>query len=178
MRRQEKRRKLHEAIVNTLYPPPLSPPSQEDEFNVPRVDFDVESINPDDKSSSSSSSHEEESESKPSLTRAQRKKLRKKIIKEDNARRRNVIGPLLPEAEGKDCSLDVRQNACERVADDNEPGEPSPCVNRSKVKQRRKIKKLAKDQKANVSVTDGKNACQEKANFSGTNESLKSSEST
>lgn len=61
------------------------------------------------------------------LTRAQRKRLRKKKIKEEVSRRRGIIGPLLPEINNEENgefwdrsggrSQGVRQNADEKCAD-------------------------------------------------------------
>jgi len=58
------------------------------------------------------------------LTRAQRKRLRKKKLKEDASRRGNMVGPLLrpstSESEGGDVETeppDVRRNAAEKKVD-------------------------------------------------------------
>ncbi|KDO78932.1 hypothetical protein CISIN_1g0288231mg, partial [Citrus sinensis] len=139
MGREEKRRTFHEAVVRTLYPSPPSSPPQEDQDNEPAdkldEDFDVALINPDDylRSSASNNEHDndddegEVTECGPEkLTRAQRKRLRKKKLKEDARRRRNIIGPLLPTTRDGDSSgrggggeinsPDVRQNADEKCA--------------------------------------------------------------
>ncbi|KAE8008234.1 hypothetical protein FH972_004764 [Carpinus fangiana] len=85
------------------------------------------------------------------LTRAQRKRLRKKKLKEDASRRGNIIGPLLPsEGEAGDVETeppDVRRNAAEKKFDataDNS-GEETACANQNKLKQRRMAKRLAKE---------------------------------
>ena len=71
------------------------------------------------KSSCSASDVNDDSESgQQKLTRAQRKRLRKKKLKEDASRRGNIIGPLLPsEGEAGDVETeppDVRRNAAEK----------------------------------------------------------------
>ena len=71
------------------------------------------------KSSCSASDVNDDSESgQQKLTRAQRKRLRKKKLKEDASRRGKMIGPLLPSMKevGDDgCTGGVRQNAAENV---------------------------------------------------------------
>uniref|UniRef100_M1BXG4 Uncharacterized protein n=1 Tax=Solanum tuberosum TaxID=4113 RepID=M1BXG4_SOLTU len=91
MKREEKRQKLHEGLLRMLYPPPPSPPSQEETDHGPEK-----------------------------LTRAQRKKIRRKKLKEASTRRQNIIGPLLPteEIDREDVNVSappqgVRQNANE-----------------------------------------------------------------
>ncbi|KAH9663956.1 hypothetical protein KPL70_019852 [Citrus sinensis] len=170
MGREEKRRTFHEAVVRTLYPSPPSSPPQEDQDNEPAdkldEDFDVALINPDDylRSSASNNEHDndddegEVTECGPEkLTRAQRKRLRKKKLKEDARRRRNIIGPLLPTTRDGDSSgrggggeinsPDVRQNADEKCATPSvESGEFSGCCNQKKLKHRRVAKRLAREQ--------------------------------
>ena len=59
------------------------------------------------------------------LTRAQRKRLRKKKLKEDASRRGKIIGPLLPSS-NDDGDVGVRQNAAENVgAASDKSGEES-----------------------------------------------------
>ncbi|GMN34305.1 hypothetical protein TIFTF001_004616 [Ficus carica] len=105
---------------------------------------------------SSSSTSNDDGENK--LTRAQRKRLRRKKLKTDASRRRKIIGPLSPPAddddngsEGKNLALEngsptVRRNAAEESPPrTDQPGEPPTCAkNRSRVKQRRLAKKLAR----------------------------------
>ncbi|KFK28448.1 hypothetical protein AALP_AA8G515700 [Arabis alpina] len=166
-RREEKRRKLHEALLQTLYPPSSSPsppssPSPADATN--EEPFDVTLINPEDYLKIDSSNHGddnengEESETTEKQTRAQRKRLRKKMLKEEAARRRKVIGPLLPidmiqtrdttvadagESNGEEeeacCSQPVRLNASEK---EEKLGDNDKT---NKVKKRREAKKLAKE---------------------------------
>ncbi|XP_010484448.1 PREDICTED: uncharacterized protein LOC104762784 [Camelina sativa] len=177
-RREEKRREFHEALLQTLYPPssPPSPPSSSPS-PVEVVDdepFDVTLINPEDYLKINSSINGEDNEiggesgnaEKPS--RAQRKRLRKKLLKEEAARRKKVIGPLLPtdgrrvfvgnasgsnvEEEDSDseeeeaseskktCSQPVRVNAPEKKQEKFGDNDKT-----RKVKKRREAKKLAKD---------------------------------
>ncbi|PRQ48232.1 hypothetical protein RchiOBHm_Chr2g0108411 [Rosa chinensis] len=145
MRREEKRRKFNEAVLNTLYPPP-SPPSpplkdEDVDLNILRQDFELES-----ESSATSGDEDGNGESEiQKLTRAQRKRLRKKKLKEDASRRRQIIGPLLPltVGEGENCTPDVRRNASEEPSD--QPPQSGCSNQKNKVKQRRKAKKLAKE---------------------------------
>lgn len=56
----------------------------------------------------SSSSGEQESDHGPEkLTRAQRKRIRRKKLKKAASRRQNIIGPLLPTEESDDKSVNV-----------------------------------------------------------------------
>ncbi|XP_050384755.1 uncharacterized protein LOC126801356 [Argentina anserina] len=144
MRREEKRSKFNEAVVNTLFPPPPPSPPPKDEdvpFNVSRQDFGLEIG-----SSATSGDEDGDGESEThELTRAQRKRLRKKKLKEDASRRKQIIGPLLPSTidEGGSCSPDVRRNAYEEPSD--QPPQPDCGNQKNKVKQRRKAKKLARE---------------------------------
>ncbi|XVF59239.1 hypothetical protein PTKIN_Ptkin07bG0260100 [Pterospermum kingtungense] len=89
------------------------------------------------------------------LSRAQRKRLRKKKLKEDAFRRGKMIGPLLPVSEDDGVGLGllqsehqgVRQNAAhEQVASSDRPGdERGGCSINKKVKQRRIAKRLARE---------------------------------
>ncbi|WZZ00843.1 hypothetical protein YC2023_073171 [Brassica napus] len=155
-RREEKRRKLHEALLETLYPP-SSPPSPSSSPS--SVGFDRElynksqSIYSEDYVKIDSSNHEEngdESETKPS--RAQRKRIRKKMLKEEAARRRKVIGPLLPTemietredsdgGEEASCVQPARLNASEKEEKVRFEGNDKT----KRVKKRREAKKLAKE---------------------------------
>lgn len=74
-------------------------------------------------STSSTDADEEEGDDGPkNLTRAQRKRLRKKKLKEAASRRRKIIGPLLPDANedaigeadvGVEEAQSVRENSAE-----------------------------------------------------------------
>ncbi|GAV57715.1 hypothetical protein CFOL_v3_01251 [Cephalotus follicularis] len=183
-RREEKRRKIHEAILNTLYPPPPSPPEEEVKTsNTLGDEFDVELISPDDyvkKSGSSQCDSEDEHETGPkNLTRAQRKRLRKKKLKQDAARRGNMIGPLLLATYCEDDNRDVgvvvgnespvvRQNAAEGIHDatsDNK-GVLSACTNENKLKQRRIAKRVAKEKSKSSSMDN----CDQSQSLKSSNE--------
>lgn len=89
----------------------------------------------------------DDSETKPS--RAQRKRIRKKMLKEEAARRRKVIGPLLPtemidrreDKEEASCVQPARLNAQEEKEKVSFDGNDKT----KKVKKRREAKKLAKE---------------------------------
>ncbi|XP_010463818.1 PREDICTED: uncharacterized protein LOC104744454 [Camelina sativa] len=174
-RREEKRREFHEALLQTLYPP-SSPPSPSPVEVVDDEPFDVTLINPEDYLKINSSINGEDNEigdesgnaEKPS--RAQRKRLRKRLLKEEAVRRKKVIiGPLLPTdgrrvfvgdasgsnvekedsdseeeedeaSESKTCSQPVRLNATGEKQVKFDDNDKT-----SKVKKRREAKKLAKD---------------------------------
>ncbi|KAL5556770.1 hypothetical protein UlMin_039006 [Ulmus minor] len=156
MSKEEKRRKFNEAVLNTLYPPPPPPPppQHKDEdlaINNLSENFDADVI-PDDFGENSSSSDSDSGDGK--LTRAQRKRLRKKKLKIDAFRRGPIVGPLLPSPDDnggdgngvlENGSPTVRRNAAEGYPTINdEPAEAPSCANKSKVKQRRIAKKLAR----------------------------------
>ncbi|KAA8531551.1 hypothetical protein F0562_006260 [Nyssa sinensis] len=107
---------------------------------------------------SSSSSGDGEGECGPQkLTRAQRKRLRKKKLKEEASRRRKVIGPLLPTAsddgKGDDGNNDIKnepQGVCSNATEESDaisdkPGEAAACTNWNKLKHRRIGKRLARE---------------------------------
>ncbi|CAN7024194.1 unnamed protein product [Brassica rapa subsp. trilocularis] len=156
-RREEKRRKLHEALLETLYPPssPSSPSSSPSPVGFGDEPVDVTLINPEDYVNIDSSNHGDEdengdeSETKPS--RAQRKRIRKKMLKEEAARRRKVIGPLLPAemvetredsngGEEASCVQPARLNASEKEEKVSFEGNDKT----KRVKKRREAKKLSK----------------------------------
>ncbi|CAN1191344.1 hypothetical protein LINPERHAP2_LOCUS40995 [Linum perenne] len=123
--------------------------SNADEVQVPTSteEFDVNLI-PDDyglqmSGSLSSSANDDSDGGSKKLTRAQRKRLRKKKIKEDACRRKGMIGPLLPAAEEAEaeCTPGVRRNAEESHKGSNPVGLTNP----NRVNQRRKAKKLANE---------------------------------
>ncbi|ONI02733.1 hypothetical protein PRUPE_6G218900 [Prunus persica] len=157
MRREEKRRKFNEAVLNTLFPPP-SPPSsppvhspKDEDVPLSILLQDFEEDLGESGSATTSGDDDGNGESEPQrLTRAQRKRLRKKKLKEDASRRRELIGPLLPPTvdQGENEAQGVRRNASEEpdAAIVEKPGdEPPACSNQNKVKQRRKAKKLARE---------------------------------
>ncbi|KAJ7944541.1 putative Histone-lysine N-methyltransferase NSD3 [Quillaja saponaria] len=148
MDREEKKRKFNEAVVNMLYPTPPPPPQVSSlclsEFNSDDLD--------DSHSSSTSNDDGSEPESQK-LTRAQRKRLRKKKLKEEASRRGNVIGPLLPlinpnessDLVGKEESPAVRRNADEDLESGADKHGETACANSKKVKQRRMTKRITKE---------------------------------
>ncbi|KAI4315087.1 hypothetical protein L6164_027933 [Bauhinia variegata] len=157
MNRQERKRKFNEAIVNMLYPPPPQPdpPSPRDiPLTVPAEGFACDISDGLDDSGNSSRSGDESETDQQRLSRAQRKRVRKKKLKEEATRRGKLIGPLLPltptiqqgdtVAEG---SPAVRSNASEENSAAEEPslGPPSTCANSNKVKHRRSAKRMAKE---------------------------------
>ncbi|KAI5684431.1 hypothetical protein M9H77_05659 [Catharanthus roseus] len=131
MRRDEKRQRFHEALLQMLYPPPTTATPKQDQHE--SVDTLSGGLNLD----------EFPGDEPKKLTRAQRKRLRKKKLKEAASTHRKFIGPTLPceangnvAGEGPPC---VRQNAS------NKPGseEAPTCSKRNKQKHRRIAKKLA-----------------------------------
>ncbi|KAL2522466.1 uncharacterized protein Fot_26389 [Forsythia ovata] len=163
MKREEKERKFHENLLKILYPPPPSPPRQEEEnkpINSWREGVSVNQIpdelDDEERSSSSSGQHDEGCNgATQKLTRAQRKKLRRKKLNEAACQRRKIIGPipLLPNANdggnggvaGK-APESVRQNAAVETDNRSEKsGEPASCSIQNKLKQRRMGKKLASE---------------------------------
>lgn len=159
MKKEEKQHKFHEALLKMLYPPPPSQ-AQEDEEGKLKNSTDLSYYLPDagevednSRNSSSSSSDENSGEKGGSekLTRSQRKRLRKRKFKESASRRREIIGPLLPNS--KDGGVDsvgktlqsVRHNTASgsnTVSVTNNSGAPAFCTKKNKMKQRRKAKKV------------------------------------
>ncbi|XP_069150705.1 uncharacterized protein [Solanum lycopersicum] len=146
MKREEKRQKLHERLLRMLYPPPPSPPSQEENdddepFDILQQGDQIPDELEEDRGSSSSGD-QETNHGPDKLTRAQRKRIRRKKLKEASSRRQNIIGPLLPteesDLEGVNVSTPdeepqgVRQNA----------NETDSCLKQNKQKQRRMAKRL------------------------------------
>lgn len=90
-------------------------------MNILREDFELHELGERESGSSATSGDEDGNgdSGTQKLTRAQRKRLRKKKLKEDTCRRKQVIGPLLPLTidEGENGPPGVRRNASE------EPGE-------------------------------------------------------
>ncbi|XWS45122.1 hypothetical protein CRYUN_Cryun15aG0109900 [Craigia yunnanensis] len=177
MRREEKRKRFHEAVLKTLYPP-SSPSESEEEEEKKAVITSERAVNlglenPDDfeegKSSSSSSDEEDDGSQAETqkLSRAQRKRLRNKKLKEDAFRRGNIIGPLLPLSEDDGVGLlqsepqGVRENAAHKeVVSSDKPGDQQGgCSSNKKVKQRRIAKKLARE---GLKSTETENSDQDK----------------
>ncbi|KAK9004328.1 hypothetical protein V6N11_002130 [Hibiscus sabdariffa] len=162
MRREEKRKRFHEALLKTLYPSPSQPESEEEEEKKQVITseraLNVGLQNSESKSSSPKTDDEDEGrQAEPEtqkLSRSQRKRLRKRKLKEDASRRGNIIGPLLPSSrfDGAGGPLQVepqgvRQNARqEQAASRDKPDdEQANCSSKKKLKQRRIAKRMAKE---------------------------------
>ncbi|KAL4334528.1 hypothetical protein GQ457_07G004270 [Hibiscus cannabinus] len=163
MRREEKRKRFHEALLKTLYPSPSQPESEEkNQVITSERALNVGLQNSDDfeESKSSSPKTDDEDEGRQAepetqkLSRSQRKRLRKKKLKEDASRRGSIIGPLLPSSQydgaGGPLRVEpqgVRQNARqEQAASRDKPDdEQSNCSSKKKLKQRRIAKRMAKE---------------------------------
>ncbi|CAL1380891.1 unnamed protein product [Linum trigynum] len=197
MRRAEKRKKLQDDLLKSRYQPSPDRDAKGDDETpafAPTEEFDVNLI-PDDYglqiggSSSSPSSDKEGDGGVQKLSRAQRKRLRKKKIKEDVSRRKGIIGPLLPSSppEQAESSLGVRQNAEQSGEGDggNSRGERRrlETPNASRIKQRRKAKKLAKEKlvpppcsnlgvSTSLNAVDDGNSAQKNIDLEEDNESI------
>ncbi|KAK2981203.1 hypothetical protein RJ640_030592 [Escallonia rubra] len=185
MQREERRAKFHDSLLNMLYPPPPHHHHHERTDNKPLTtlpdNLDLEYI-PDgleERDSSSSSSDEEGECGSEKLTRAQRKRLRKKKLKEAASQRRRIIGPVLPTAnddgdgEGaqvdSSCPQDVRRNADKELdVGTDEPEKLVSCMSRKKLKHRRVAKALANERSKSSTVK----SCNQGSRPSGDNESL------
>ncbi|WJX55244.1 hypothetical protein P8452_41036 [Trifolium repens] len=138
-RDDERKRRFNEAIVNTLYPPP----SQDFE---PVIQYQsYPNVISDDCENASTSGEEEEHDSDTEkLTRAQRKRIRKKKMKEEAIVRGKLIGPLMPLIQTTQREDDdpppVRSNA-------SEEGDETACAKSKKIKQRRMTKRVAKEKR-------------------------------
>lgn len=150
MKRKEKKERFHDALLHMLYPPP--PPPEEvgtkDPPGISVKDVDLYSF-PDEwkekrGSPSSSCADEGESDGFKKLTRSQRKRIRKKKLKEAASSRRKIIGPVLPFV--KNQPEGVRENAPKTL--DAEIQEPesgnsiSSGLKETRTNRRRKAKKL------------------------------------
>ncbi|CAI9111250.1 OLC1v1011428C1 [Oldenlandia corymbosa var. corymbosa] len=167
MGKGDKRQKIHDALIRKLYPPP-SPSGGEEEpesvsTSIHNLDFEhINNINVDFEGLTSSSDRdqsEDDGNEPKKLTRAQRKRLRQKKLKQAASQpRRKLIGPLLPfstacEAEGDGIVKQheaVRQNAAKGdeslVPDPEEEFKAtSSGTKRNKLKQRRMAKKMTGD---------------------------------
>lgn len=176
MRREEKKRKFHEAVLNMLYPPPPSPPSPPQTEDGDGAHGAAASGGgglrghgfPDEVGDGVGGSSASDVDrdggggecGEQKLTRAQRKRTRKKKLKEEIARRGKIVGPLLPSSGDGGCSTKeddrggleedelpgVRRNA--ELGSDDVPHEregSAAFINQKRLKQRRAAKKLAKD---------------------------------
>ncbi|OVA05901.1 hypothetical protein BVC80_1701g44 [Macleaya cordata] len=157
MEKEAKRRKFHEALLNKFYPSPpkqLQPSHQDQndtdeeeepgDLNLVQDDFD------DSSAESKSSSDTSQPAPQKMLTRAQRKRLRKKKLKEAALRPRNkIIGPLLPSSEygaGNIVEDNKTESICNSVGEldavIDKSGEKRSCATQNKLKHRRKVKRL------------------------------------
>ncbi|GAA0160302.1 hypothetical protein LIER_16885 [Lithospermum erythrorhizon] len=158
MKTEEKQKKFHDALLNMLYPPPPSSHKKEPTQN--HIDLSNSAINAneleDEEKSSSSDDDEGDKEcGMEKMTRSQRKRVRKKKLKEAKSQRRKIIGPLM--RSGHDDNgvehneeVDIRSlQGVRRFASEKKScttGEVSEVVfdsKRSKQKQRRMGKKMA-----------------------------------
>nr|GLL26419.1 uncharacterized protein LOC109177932 isoform X2 [Ipomoea trifida] len=147
-RREEKRRKFHEGLLKMLYPSPSSPSHQRESSgeaeNTHSEGLDLDLV-PDEyeneRSSSSSSASDHEGGCEPQkLTRAQRKRIRRKKMKEAASRRQKIIGPLLPNA--SDVGAEIADEHPPGVRQNGHTPEEAWSTKQNKVKQRRMAKKL------------------------------------
>ncbi|KAL3844682.1 hypothetical protein ACJIZ3_002085 [Penstemon smallii] len=150
MKEEKKQKKFHDALLKMLYPPQEEKEEEEEHTNklieplyhLPE-DLEIEENN---ESSSCSKEREDGDLVSEKPTRAQRKRLRKKKLKEAASQRRKIIGPLLPSSIGDSENVpeeSVRQNAAlEPNTTTDSSGEPASCSKSNKLKQRRKSKKL------------------------------------
>ncbi|KAD5960949.1 hypothetical protein E3N88_12422 [Mikania micrantha] len=109
MSRKERQQKFHDSLVNMLYASPSPPPHHsESEFDEQTLNFAREIVNSDthrintdefngeEETRLSASSEEQGELGFKKFTRAQRKRLRKRKLKEAGSHRRQIIGPQLP----------------------------------------------------------------------------------
>ncbi|GAU26144.1 hypothetical protein TSUD_226070 [Trifolium subterraneum] len=151
-RDDERKRRFNEAIINTLYPPPpqdLEPVVEEDLIEELGSYSHVITGTLDDCENASTSGEEQEEYSETErLTRAQRKRIRKKKMKEEAIVRGKLIGPLMPpiqtmqrgDHDDHDDPPPVRSNA-------SEEGDETTCAKSKKMKQRRMTKRVAKEKR-------------------------------
>ncbi|KAI4324825.1 hypothetical protein MLD38_030277 [Melastoma candidum] len=160
MHREEKKRKFHEAVVNMLFPPSIDDELDDDDSDI--IPTERHDNSGDDSSSLPKEDIGDDGNTEfqnKQLTRAQRKRIRKKRLKEESIRRGKMIGPLvlLNNGDGmcskggscgvaKDDALDIQND--QRVGYDAMPSkiEAQPIRDCSKkLKQRRAAKRQAKD---------------------------------
>ncbi|CAH1437386.1 unnamed protein product [Lactuca virosa] len=170
MKRKERQRKFHDSLINMLYTPP-SPPPPENKYDQQSLDLareiansDHHRINTDElereaEMDLSASSEEDDELGSEKLTRAQRKRLRRKKLKEAASHRRQIIGPELPPT-GDDQIDDEVSNVHEpsegvrrNVTEGSESGNNrEDAVSSIKVKHRRMSKKKARGQPEDTSI--------------------------
>ncbi|RDX94630.1 hypothetical protein CR513_22969, partial [Mucuna pruriens] len=154
MKADDRKRRFNEAIVNMLYPSPPQHEQHQLEPVQPLIQGSrshVISGTLDDYDNSSTSCNEENDSEAVKLTRAQRKKIRKKKLKEEAIHRGKLIGPLLPliPTQVAEDAPGVRSNAPEE-------GDEAACAKTVRVKHRRMTKRLAKE-KRNASTSENSN---------------------
>lgn len=143
----ERKRKLNEAIVNMLYPSPPSPQAVLEQQELQPAEALIEASGTMDHYENGWTSSEDEEEEhkfeREKLTRAQRKNIRKKKLKEEALRRSKLIGPLMPlpltttsDRVEEEYAPPVRSNASEEQGDDPTSGSSK------KLKRRRMAKRL------------------------------------
>ncbi|KAK4755378.1 hypothetical protein SAY87_009135 [Trapa incisa] len=162
MRRQERRQKFNEAVIDFLYPPrPLKVEEDEDSKSSSRVEIKGGCC-PDDSGDSNSLSKSEsdgvDGSGDRKLTRAQRKRIRKKKLRAESIRRGKMIGPLLPSVddnESADIQKDETKDSPPNAQVDNESCENQVAsTKQGKLKHRRMVKRLAKDGLASSTQTE------------------------
>ncbi|KAK2372511.1 hypothetical protein QL285_073635 [Trifolium repens] len=146
-RDDERKRRFNEAIVNTLYPPPS--PSQDFEPVIQYQSYsNVISGTLDDCENASTSGEEEEHDSDTEkLTRAQRKRIRKKKMKKEAIVRGKLIGPLMPPVQTTQREDDDRGDPPPVRSNASEEGDETTCAKSKKIKQRRMTKRVAKEKR-------------------------------
>ncbi|XP_057443716.1 uncharacterized protein LOC130735856 [Lotus japonicus] len=181
-RDDERKRRFNEGIVNLLYPPSPQPQLQQDPEPVQALNLiegsgsgSVDVISGSvsyiksnagslyDNENASTSGDEEEQHVDVNLTRSQRKKIRKKKLKEEAMRRGNLIGPLLPLSSSTattQCAdqVAVLEDAPSVRSNASEEGDDEPaCAKSKKLKHRRMAKGMAKDKRVSVSKLESCN---------------------
>ncbi|KAL1354568.1 uncharacterized protein LOC107487641 [Arachis duranensis] len=158
MKPEERKRRFNEAIVNILYPSSPEPETETEPSHQP-IQQDLKPVDAftqrspshaisgssDDYDNASTSGDEEHDSGTVKLTRAQRKKIRKKKLKEDAIRRGNLIGPLLPPYTHQvtQDAPPVRSNASTEPSL-HVPGDGAAPSTSKRTRKRRMAKKLPK----------------------------------
>ncbi|XP_061338950.1 uncharacterized protein LOC133285694 [Gastrolobium bilobum] len=154
MNGDERKRRFNEAIVNMLYHPSPTTPRLEQESEpvealIEGSGSDVISGTLDEYENATTSGDEEQDSETERLTRAQRKRIRKKKLKEEATRRGRLIGPLLSltPTTTTQCGDHVAEDAPGVRSNASEEGDELACANSKKMKHRRMAKKLAKEKR-------------------------------
>ncbi|XP_004511817.1 uncharacterized protein [Cicer arietinum] len=142
MNRDERKRRFNEAIVNILYPPP---PQDLEPIELGSCSNVISDTFYDSENASTTESEEKHESETEKLTRAQRKRIRKKKMKQEAILRGKLIGPLMPPTQTTQCEDDdalqaVRSNA-------SQEGDETTCANSKKMKRRRMAKRMAKEKR-------------------------------